>query len=521
MSPIVELLRQAPEGAPLLMLPDRTLSYADVLDRSAAVAEAFVEKGIKAGDKVAVLLPNGADWFIVMAACARMGATMVSLNQRLGAKEIGDFVQRTHATALVYDPEVREGALEQTIASIDPASLSGLKMIAGSAPIGIDLPDVRTLRLDEIADDAPDWKDNGAAADPFWIVPTSGTTSLPKLVVHIQERVARHTSDVAKAFGLGPESVVMLTIPLCGGFGFTIAMTAIAAGAPIVLREGFDPAETGKLMREYGVTDMYGTNDMLAAILEASVEDWPFPSLKLYGHANFTPGLVDLPAEAERRGVFMRGMYGLSEAMAFVSAQPMDAPLAIRSEGGGELTCPDAEFRVADLDSGEVVAPGEAGELQLRTPNCMIEYFEDPERTALAFTDDGYLRTGDVVEQLEDGTFVFLSRAGDMLRIGGYLVSPAEIEDVIKAAGPVASCQVVAITQGQRSRPVAFAVADRGETLDEATLASACERELAIYKRPLRIFEIDKMPVVSGPNGDKVQKNVLRDRAVALLEETE
>ena len=380
------------------------------------------------------------------------------------------------------------------------------------------LPTAAPVRaLDSLGRDGDSWADTGTANDPFFMVPTSGTTSLPKLVVHIQSRVAHHAWDVARAFALTANARILLAIPLCGGFGFSIAITAMAAGVPLVLVDAFDPVETGRLIDAERVTHAYGTNDMLAALLAASPAERPFPSLQVYGHANFTPGLDALPPEAERRGVRILGMYGLSETMAFLAAQPLDAPIERRAEGGGLLVCPEAHWRARDPESGGLAGVGETGELEVLTPDCMTGYFEDSERTAAAFTDDGYLRTGDIVRVVSAAIFDFVARGGDMLRIGGYLVSPAEIEDVIKGAGPVAACQVVAVTQAQKARPVAFVVADPGATLDIPALGAVCARDLAVYKRPIHIVAVDALPTVNGPNGAKVQKHVLRDMAAALV----
>src|SRR5690606_31437614 len=154
--------------------------------------------------------------------------------------------------------------------------------------------------------------------------------------------------DCMATIQFGEAAKVLLAIPFCGAFGFTIAVSTIAAGQTIVLMDVFDAAEAGELVDQHQVTHVMGTNDMLDKMLKATAVEKPFASLHYYGHANFTPGLVDLPKESERRGVTMRGFFGLSETLAFVAAQSLEASLERRAEGGGHLTSPSATFRIRD-----------------------------------------------------------------------------------------------------------------------------------------------------------------------------
>ena len=502
---------------PILWWDGTAISGSDIAARSDRIAGGLRAAGIRRGDRIAAILPNGADWYLILAACARLGVAIVSLNSRIGTKEAGDLIARTRSKAVVYDPDLRGGAVDRMLRGIAADKLATLRV---TVPVTGDAPpltnDARAHSLRQLEEVGGDYE-GGQLEDPLFIMPTSGTTSAPKLVVHSQERIMHHGGDVAASFRLDARSKILVAIPLCGAFGFTTALTAIAGGCPVILFDGFDAAAIAGAIDRHAVTHMTGTNDMLAALLAHISDARPFPSLRMYGHANFTPGLNDLPAEAESRGIMMRGMYGMSETMAFVAAQPWEAPLQVRAEAGGELICPEAEMRVVDVESGRPVKAGEVGELEIRTPDCMIEYFEDRERTSETFTADGFLRTGDLAVCREGGRFDFVSRKGDILRIGGYLVSPAEIEDVIKAAGPVAACQVVAVTYLERVRPVAFVVAEDGQQLSEQVLLSACSA-LAVYKRPIRIFTIEAMPTVDGPNGAKVRKNDLRDLALERLE---
>ncbi|WP_342644080.1 AMP-binding protein [Rhodoligotrophos ferricapiens] len=523
-SPLFSLFERPAASAPFLILPDRVVTYGEVSKRAHHLAAGLHAARLRRGDRIALMLPNTPEWLVIAAACWRLGVAVMALNVRLGTKELGDLVARTESKAIFYAPNHRDGACAEVIAQTDPAKLASLRWLVacdGGTALS-NVADATPLSLAEIENsgqESPDQNavESGGPQDPCLFLATSGTTSAPKLVTHIQERVARHAQDCARTIGFDDESKVLLAIPFCGGYGFTIAISTIAGGRPLVLMDNFDPAEAARLIKEHAVSHAMGTNDMLDKMLKATDAEAPFPSLKFYGHANFTPGLTELPAEAERRKVTMRGFYGLSETLAFVAAQSLNASLERRAEGGGRLVCPDARFRIRDPETGRSLGPGEVGEIEINTPNMMIGYLNDPEKTRAAITSDGYLRTGDFGQIADDGGFTFISRMNDMLRIGGYLVSPVEIEDVIKATGNIETCQVVSVETDKGVRPVAFVVPSGDGGIDEKMILQRCRAELAVYKVPVAIFEIRDLPVVQGPNGVKVKKHELRNIAKERL----
>jgi fatty-acyl-CoA synthase len=143
----------------------------------------------------------------------------------------------------------------------------------------------------------------------------------------------------------------------------------------------------------------------------------------------------------------------------------------------------------------------------------MVEYFNDPRATLAVFTADGFLRTGDLGFTRLDGGFVFQSRMGDVLRLGGYLVSPREIEEHLNGHPSVASSQVVGVRIEQKLRAVAFVKMQPGAACAESFLVAHCKQALAGFKVPFRIFSVEEFPTTEGPNGRKVQKHQLRELA--------
>jgi fatty-acyl-CoA synthase len=212
----------------------------------------------------------------------------------------------------------------------------------------------------------------------------------------------------------------------------------------------------------------------------------------------------------------MVGLYGMSEVQALYAVQPLDLPLVERIVGGGRPISAQSEVRVRDPDSGEILGPGEPGELEIKGPSLMKEYYLNPEATAEEFTTDGFLRTGDLGQLTGDGRFLYLQRMGDVLRLGGFLVSPAEIEHHIISHPSVSDSQVVGIRTAEGStRAVGFVIMNPGAKFDEAGLRQHCLDGLARFKAPVRIFAVDEFPTTPSANGTKIQRAELRRMAEA------
>jgi fatty-acyl-CoA synthase len=360
---------------------------------------------------------------------------------------------------------------------------------------------------------------------PCNIFTTSGTTKAPKFVLHRQYSIARHAELVAPAMGYDrPETVMLQALPLCGVFGYAQAMASVAARAPMVLQPAFDAAEAIDLIKRYRVTDFNGTDDMIDRLLAATdpADDKPFPSLRAVGYAAFNQALDDIVDRADAKGLTLFGLYGMSEVQALFTRQPADAPPDIRRRAGGRFTAPDAEARVRDPETGRILPRGETGELELKGPSLMVGYFRNAEATAEALHSDGFLRTGDLgylLPKEEGDGFVFLSRMGDVLRLGGFLVAPAEIETYLQDHPTVAGAQVVAVATDKGARPVAFVVPADGAAIDEAALIAHCKAGLASFKVPVRIQALDAFPATESANGVKIQRNKLREMATQLMAE--
>ncbi len=512
-----ELLEAQAHDAIALIDGDRRISYGELLHTGRCLASGLAAHGIGTGDRVGVLMANVPAWPALLFACARLGAVIVAINTRFGSADVEDILERTACKTLVLGAKTGRTDFAGVLAGVDPVKLSALRTVvvedAASLPAPSSMHGCQTVAYDSLLQHPAMTIDHAVGDTPCCMFTTSGTTSAPKFVVHKQAALVTHAGAVADAFGyLAPNTVTLQATPFCGIYGFSQAMATLAAGRPIVLLHTFKADAAVKLGAAHGVTQFNGTDDMLRHMLNAGVPD-PFPALRFFGCALFGPAAAEIVTQAQARGVHVRGLFGMSETQALLTLQRDDLDLNERMQGGGIGVSAQVEIRVRDPASGCLLAHGESGEVEIRTPGLMLGYFNDPEATSAAITGDGFLRTGDLGYTRPDGGFVFQARMGDVLRLGGYLVSPREIENHLNGHADVASSQVVGVEVQQKLRAVAFVQPAAQAGFTESALLTHCRQALAPFKVPLRIFAIDAFPTTDGPNGRKVQKQQLRELA--------
>jgi fatty-acyl-CoA synthase len=515
--------RQAARAVPMLVDRGRAIGFAELADESRRVATGLARLGIGPGDRVALWLPNVSAWLSCFFACARLGAIAVSVNTRFRAHEVADIVGRSGARLLVYWPGFKGIDFSSILADATDALERVETLIAyAEARDEPGAPDrvagKPVLAYAALAAEAPRSRDDADPANGCVLFTTSGTTKAPKFVLLDQRAVVAHARDVARGFGLDGNAVMLLVPPLCGVFGFCCAMGALAAGRPLVMRPAWDPVLAAADIGTHRVTHANATDEAIAQLLDQTTAQPAFPSLRFVGYAAFNPGLDDIVARAAQRGLALVGLYGASEVQALFARQDEQAPIAERRLAGGRPVSAAARVRARDPASSRILPDGEAGELEFFAPDSrMVGYFGNPEATRDALTEDGFYRSGDLGYTTPDGRFVFLARMGDSLRLGGFLVSPLEIEGVVQEIPGITACQVVGVPGKSGLTPVAFVILAPGTVLDEAAVRAQVGARLAKFKVPQRIFPIDAFPVTPGANATKIQKGKLREMAQALL----
>jgi fatty-acyl-CoA synthase len=474
-------------------------------------------QGIGRGDTVGVWLVNRMEWLTMYFGLAHLGAALMTVNTRYRSHELEYILERSRPRMLVLQLNFRKIDFPAVLQGVSHAAADSIGRVAvieagDSLPAQVLGKPTVPFALDQLPEGSAPL---AAAPDALSIMfTTSGTTSGPKLVMHPQRTVTLHSQRVASAYGFREEGVRLLaTLPFCGVFGFNAAFGAFAAARPVVVMDTFDGATAARLINRHQVTHVFGSDEMYTRIFEHGEGDRPFPSARVFGFATFHPGVSTLGQAAWGRGIPMLGLYGSSEVQALFSLQKRDLPLSERLEGGGYPASPHAEVRVRCVDTGELLGPGQSGAIEIRSDTNFTGYLNNPEATAKAIDSEGFFRTGDIGYLRGDGSFVYQTRQGDAIRLGGYLVSPVEIEDVLKAMPDVADVQVVAIEIGGQARAVAFVIAKQGCVLDEQQMIASAGASMAAFKVPARVWVVDAFPTTQSSNGTKIQRAKLRDMA--------
>lgn len=507
----IEALAIDHAGQQALIEPSRHISFDQLATETRALAGYFHKLGITAGDRVALWLPNSIPWVIAFLALSRLGAITLSVNTRFRSQEVDDLIARTQASHLIYWPGFKGIDFDGILANISPAARARLTHTITQA------------QLQQASQQA--WPEPAAHGDhPALTFSTSGTTSSPKFVLHSQSVIVRHADAVAQSLGYDDRTCVLASAPFCGAFGFATLISGLLTGHPVVCEPVSTADSLLTLVRQHQVTHTYANNALILQMLQASSDRSDFASCQLFGFASFAPAQHELFDLAKRNGLALTGLYGSSELMALTAAQPTDdrqGDTRVRYEPGGRLLHAQARVRARDPQTGHLLAAGQSGEIEVFTPSHTVGYLDQPEATEQAFTADGYFRTGDLGWCVSDRQFVFQARMGDAMRLGGFLVNPAEIESFVETLPGVAACQVVAVDQGSKSVAVAFVVP--APVHGEPTHAvpdqwqAACREALAAYKVPVHFEILHAFPMVESANSTKVQKHKLREMAQQCL----
>lgn len=508
------LIRTGAAADPAFVFDGTPVSRAEFSERIEQTAAWLAAQGIGKGDVVAVWLVNRIEWIALLFAAARRGAIVAAVNTRYRSAEVAHLLRLSGAKLMVVEAAFRSIDFAAILADLAKEEIPALQRLAviGADAIPAHWP---CIRFDAFENPYPATSPTLDDVDlPVLLYTTSGTTKGPKLVAHSQATLATHAASVAHALQLDPQRHSLLAmLPFCGTFGMTSLLGFVAAGATVHVLDAFEAAPALTILGESRITHAFGSDEMVRRILALTDAPRPFPHLEVCGFAAFQPGWRELATEAEARGLPLFGLYGSSEVQALFSiARPGDA-FADRIEGGGRPMSADAKVRVRDTETGELASFGVSGEIEISAPSRFLGYFNNLDATREAITADGFFRTGDIGRLRGDGSFVYETRAGDAMRLGGFLVAPGEIEDELKSCTGVADAQVVAVDLKGQARCVAFVIPAKEPPMQETLVARLRER-LAGYKVPARIYVVEAFPVTDSANGVKIQRAKLRAMAM-------
>ncbi|MEV0986503.1 long-chain fatty acid--CoA ligase [Streptomyces sp. NPDC049949] len=466
------------------------LTYARLDDLTARTAALLQDRGVRPGDRVAVIAPNVPHFPIAYYGVLRAGAVVVPMNPLLKAREIA-FVLRDAGARLVLTSPT--SAAE----TAEAAAATGTDCLV-LEPDGFDSVLDRTEPVAAVFD-AQD-------TDLAVILYTSGTTGTPKGAELTHRNLLTNTATAAQTlFHVGPGDVLFGGLPRFHAFGQTCGLnTAVAAGATLSLLTRFHPAAALETVQRDAVTVFLGVPAMYAALVHAELpEGFDAPRLRLA-----VSGGASLPVEVlhgfERRfGVDVLEGYGLSETSPVAAFNMPDRP---RKPGSVGLPVRGVELRLVNED-GTTTGPGEVGEIAIRGENVMAGYHGRPRATTEAIR-GGWFHTGDLARVDEDGYYFIVDRAKDMIIRGGYNVYPREVEEVLYQHPAVAEAAVVGIPDPRLGEEVAAMVVlkpDVRATAEE--IRDHVKARVAAYKYPRVVKLTDALP--KGPTGKILKRDIV------------
>ena len=479
------------------------LSFKELNQRCNQVANAFLADGIERGERVALLLMNGAEFMEAYFALAKVGTLIVPLNWRLLADELEFILKDSGATRLIYGEEFQEVVAElhsrgKRTDIRQWLQVEGERQIAQFAQSYEAFRDAATGTETEA---------RGEGDDRLYIMYTSGTTGLPKGVVHTHNTAIWAVLTIAASADYHDGDRYLSALPMFHVGALTPLAVNVHQGATSVVMRTFDPVRAWSLIEHERITGGL----MVPAMMNFMAE---VPDIERCDHSKLRwimTGGEPVPVALLKRyadlGIRARQGYGLTEACG--PACLMDSENALARPDSAGKPYFHTSIRVVDAD-GNDCPPGVPGEILVSGPHVMVEYWNRPQATAETLV-DSWLHTGDLGVMDADGYISIRDRLKDLIISGGENIYPAELEDVLMTHPDILEAAVIGVPSERWGESPLAIVVRRGGSLREADVLNHCVGKLAKYKRPKQAVFVEEMP--RNPSG-KILKRVLRERFV-------
>ncbi len=449
--------------------PAARISYRELESTTKDLAAAFIEAGVGKGTRVGLIMPNNARWVQVAVALTRIGAVLVPLSTLLAAGELVAQLRAASVQFLASVEEFRGHRYLDDVQSVPPLELPALRQVWTVDQLD-DLPASERARgiVDALCDTVTE-------ADPLFIVFTSGSSGPPKGVIHSHGSALGAVRSGLAARCITSDTRLYLPMPFfwVGGLGSGI-LSALLAGATLVTEEVPRPETTLRLLQSERVTLFRG---------------WPDQAEALARHAGpagvdlsaLRPGSLDalLPADQRAQPGARANLFGMTEAFGPYCGYPADTDMPPAAWGSCGKPFPGMEVRIADPETGDPVATGTVGMIQIRGPHTLRGICRRAREDV--FTTEGFYLTGDLGHLDADGFLFYHGRSDDMFKVSGATVYPSEVERALRSIAEVDNAYVTNVpgTAGER---VGAAVVCRGLTAEQ--LRASARELLSAFKVP-------------------------------------
>ena len=485
----------------------RTLRYGQLAGAVARVASGLAARGFEKGDVLAISSPNLPEYAVVLLAVTSLGGVVTTANPLSTPDELHRQLVDSGATMLVTVPPLVEAA-RQAIERTVVRELIVFGEADRATPFAALLDDGVNV------DPAP----IDAATDLAVLPYSSGTTGVSKGVMLTHRNLVANLAQLEAmashvAVPVRGDDVVLGLLPFFHSYGMTVVMCySLFKGATIVTMPRFDLEQFLDLIQTHDVSYINVVPPIVQALAKHPLVD----SFDLGSLRGVMSGAAPLGGDiarmaADRVGCTVMQGYGMTELSPVSHGNPDDAETIDPSLVGPPI--PGTECRLVDVDTGEDVGVREAGELLVRGPQVMRGYLNNPEATATAIDDEGWLRTGDIATVDDDGYFAIVDRVKELIKYKGFQVAPAELEALLLTHDAVADVAVVASPDEEAGEVPKAYVVPQGDLDPDDVLAFVAER-VAPHKRVRRIEIVEQIP--KSASGKILRRELIdRERAAA------
>jgi acyl-CoA synthetase (AMP-forming)/AMP-acid ligase II len=480
------------------------VSYGELGQLAANVAGELLSRGLSRGDRTAILVANSAPYIGIFYGTWAAGGVTVALNTQAKARDIVNWINHSGAKWLFADANHPELA---DVADLLDAGVSIIRVYHNNEAMADSSNEIWPAILSR-KEALPDIVIH--ESDIASIIYTSGTTGHPKGVTLSHGNLSSNIDSILAYLSLSRSDSIVNVLPFYYSYGNSILHTHVAVGAKLVLENNLlYPHRVVERISQEGVTGFSGVPSTFSLLLgRVKLENYNLSSLRYITQAGgpMPPAITDkLISALPQAEIFI--MYGQTEASARLTYLPSDKVNEKRGSIG--IAIPGVTIEIRDK-SGNLVTPGQTGEICAQGPNIMLGYWKDEKKTKQVII-DGWLHTGDLAHYDRDGFIYIDGRSSDMIKSGGNRISPKEVEEVIQEIDGVQEVAVVGVYDDLLGETIkAFVVPMKDAPIDIKAVQLHCRKNLAIYKIPKSVEFIESLPKTAS---GKVQRFLLQGAA--------
>ena len=494
----------------------RRWTYAELDAGVNRVARGLLAAGIAKGDRVGIWSPNCAEWTLVQYATAKIGAILVNVNPAYRTHELAYVLNQSGLRLLVSATDFKTSDYRAMVAEVREHADALDRVVFLGTP---DWDELLAAGEDLPADAVPARMSTLENTDPINIQYTSGTTGFPKGATLSHRNILNNGFFTTELINFTHEDRLAIPVPFYHCFGMVMGnLGCTTHGAAMVIpAPGFDPGITLQTVQDERCTGVYGVPTMFIAMQN-------HPDFASFDLSTLRTGVMAgsiCPVEVMKRCIDDMHMaevsicYGMTETSPVSCQTRSDDDLDRRTATIGRVH-PHVEVKVVDPVSGETVPRGEPGELCTRGYSVMLGYWDEPEKTAEAIDEDGWMHTGDLAVMREDGYCNIVGRIKDMVIRGGENIYPREIEEFLYTHPDIEDVQVIGVPDEKYGEELCAWIKMRAgaEPLDAAAVREFATGKLAHYKIPRYVMVVEDFPMtVTG----KIRKVQMREEAASRL----